>query len=385
MGGRIGTRASETNDVAATNRSGVSAFNDNTEFTGETADDRESWLIARRQGVGGSDAAAILGVDEYKSELALYAEKVATGAPDDESSEVADWGRLFEPIILREYERRSKRRTVRAGRLLRSKHASHHLITLDGVQLSHAPDFARGAPGVAEVKTTGYGNRYTEDLPVEVQVQIQWELFVTGAKWATCIWLPFPERRLQWLDVAPHPAFQEVLARKVDDFWSRVQRRSPPDPDGSESSRVALNRLYPDATHEVVRLLAAESIADEYERNKAAIELLETRQRLIKNMLGATIKGARYALLDDGRYWGSAFYKPRENRCKHCDGVLSKTDAYRTLTLREPRKKPFDPVQAVYRLPEALEPDLARPLAESLVGSLPPANDDVAPASAGGE
>lgn len=357
-------------------RGAVTAFGDHCEWTGASADHREKWLVSRRAGIGGSDVSAVMGVSPFKSALALYVEKISTDPPDEESSEIAEWGRLFEPLLLKEYARRSKRRVVRGGKLMRSKRAEHHLITLDGVQFTRPPAGAKG-PGVAEVKTTGYGARYQEDLPVEVQIQIQWELYVTGAEWATCIWLPFPERRLQWFDVMPHHAFREVLVEAVDNFWQRVQRREPPDPDGSDSSMRALRRLYPDQTDEVIAIRDAVAIADEYERNKAAIALLELRQGLIKNTLAATIKSARHALLDDGRYWGAAYYAPRENKCRHCGGVLSKTDAYKTYTLRAPRKKPFHEIARTVDLAVDLMTgdQLAKQLSESIVGPSAAAND----------
>jgi putative phage-type endonuclease len=354
-------------------RGAVTAFGDHCEWTGASADNRESWLISRRQGIGGSDAAAVLGRSRYKSELALYVEKISEAPPDEQSSEIANWGRFFEPLILKEYAQRVNRRVVRGGKLMRSKRASHYLTTLDGVQLTRPPAWAKG-PGVAEVKTTGYGERYDIDLPVEVQIQIQWELFVTGASWATCIWLPFPERRLQWLDVEPKLDFHEMLAERVDNFWRRVQRREPPDPDGSESSMLALRALYPDDNDEVIRIIRATGVADEYERNKAAIKMLEERQGLIKNTLAATIRGAKYAVLDDGRYWGTAYYKARENRCKQCSSVLSTVDPYRTYTLRDPRKKPFHAIAETREL--VADIDITRQLSESLVGASEPSNDE---------
>lgn len=362
-------------------RGAVTAFGDHCEWTGASADDREKWLLARRAGVGGSDAAAIMGVDEYASELAIYVEKIAEGPPDAGSSEVAEWGRIFEPQILKEYSRRSARRVVRGGKLMRSRRSAHHLITLDGVQFTRPPPGCRGA-GVAEVKTTGYGQRYDEDLPVEVQVQIQWELFVTGADWATCIWLPFPERRLQWLDVLPHRAFQEVLEERIDAFWKRVQRREPPDPDGSDSSMLALRKLYPGETDEVIRLIGRRplELADEYQRNKAAIEVLQRRQGLIKNTLAATIRESKYAILDDGRYWGTAYYRARTNDCKHCGGVLSQVPEYRTYTLRSPRKKPFHNIVGSRELINEIQDtdaELEKQLSESLVGAPPAANDEL--------
>jgi putative phage-type endonuclease len=367
-------------------RSALRAFDAHCEWTGASADDRENWLMARRAGIGGSDAAAIMGVDEWRSELAVYVDKTADGAPTEEESEIADWGRIFEPVILKRFAEKTGRRIVRGGRLMRSKRAPHHLITLDGVQLSKPPVGCRG-PGIAEVKTTGYGDAYAEDLPVRVQVQIQWQLFVTGAEWATCIWLPFPERKMQWLDVLPHREFQQVLAERIDAFWQRVQTRTPPAPDGSESSMLALRRLYPHENGDAIRVRGELpcALADEYERNKAALELLQNRQGLIKNMLAATMRESKYALLDDGRYWGSAFYRDRETRCRHCSEVLAKIGSYRTYTLRDAPKdakkaaKKFrvvDERQLVENI--GIDEELAKQLSESLVGAPPASNDEAA-------
>ena len=50
--------------------------------------DRPSWLAARRAGIGGSDAAAILGLDPFKSPLAVYMDKRGE-LPDAEAGEAA--------------------------------------------------------------------------------------------------------------------------------------------------------------------------------------------------------------------------------------------------------------------------------------------------------
>src|SRR5690349_10135045 len=148
--------------MAAAGRGAVSAFATHCEWTGASADNRENWLISRRQGVGGSDVAAIMGVDDFKSELAVYVEKTSTDAPTDDEHEVALWGRLLEPLILRQYAERTGRRVVRGGKLMRSLGAEHHLITLDGVITNKPPPGCKG-PGVAEVKTTGFARDYAVD------------------------------------------------------------------------------------------------------------------------------------------------------------------------------------------------------------------------------
>lgn len=319
------------------------------EVEGITTRERSGWLKARRLGIGGSDVATILGVNPYASPLSLWVEKTATEEPDDSSAEVALWGSLFEPAIVKEYSARSGRRCVYGGRLLRSKNAPHHQVTLDAVQTRKPPPWAKG-PGVGECKMTGFAERYEEDLPPEVQVQIQWELYVTGAQWGTCFWLPVPERKLQWVDVAPHPAFQEVMIERVDAFWRLVKTGVPPQPDGSEASMLALRKMYPDHNDEVIRISGAKDICDEYERIGAAIKMLESRKSEIKNVLASTIREAQYAVLDDGRYWGTATYQPRKETCPHCAEVIRERGGYRTYTLRQPRKKAFPEPVAVRQL-----------------------------------
>lgn len=333
-------------------RGAVTAFADHCEWTGDSSNDREKWLTARRSGIGGSDVPAIMGVDPWRSALEVYADKISEGPPTDEQNEIAEWGRIFEPLILKQFAKRTGRRVVPGGKLLRAKRAAHHLITLDGVQLTKPPPGCRG-PGVAEVKTTGYASEYAADpadaelsyedrvrVPVRVQVQFQWELSVTGATWGSAIWLPFPERRLQWQDMKLHEAFQEKVIEAVDEMWWRIKTRTPPAPDGSESATRALYKLFPGQTDEVIKIRKACGISDEYEQNKRWIKTLTERNRLIRNVLAATMGEARHAVIEDGRYWGAAYYAEKDSTCPHCSGLLGHKNAYRTFTLRGEPKRP---------------------------------------------
>lgn len=369
-----------------TGRGAVSAFAQHCEWTGASADDRENWLLARRAGVGGSDVPAIMEVDDFRSELAVYVDKVSSNPPLEEESEVADWGRIFEPLILRRFAQKTGRRVVRGGKLLRSRRASHHLVTLDGVQFSKPPPGCKG-PGVVEVKTTGYGDAYAQEdpndpasaLPVRVMLQLQWALYVTGAEWGTVVWLPFPERIMHWVDMAAHRDLQEqAIAPAVDKFWRRVKRRLPPPPDGSESSALALRRLYPGETDEaiVVRGQLARELTDEYQLNKANLELLKNRQGIIRNLFAATLRESKYAILDDGRFWRSAAYREREARCKLCMGVTHTVKPYRTYQPCDPRKKPFHNIVGERALASGSGDDaLMKQLAESIVGDALPENE----------
>jgi putative phage-type endonuclease len=308
--------------------------------TGIHSRDREQWLRARRHGMTGSEVAAILNLHPYKSALEVYAEKVGL-APANDVHEAALWGQLFEPAILAEYGRRSGRVVVPSGELLQSKAREWWLVTPDGLQLEgpNMPAFAVG-PGLVEVKTTGSGPAWHEEIPAYVQVQVQHQLLVTGALWNTLAWLPFPERELQWYDVAPHREFQAMLGAKCDEFWLRVLERRPPDPDGSDSARRAILAMNPRLDDDIIDFdESAVPIADELDQISATIKQLEARKDLISNRVLHVLGEQKAGLLPDGRYWNSWITEASESRCS-CGQVHTSRKGFRACRLMAPRKKP---------------------------------------------
>ena len=55
-------------------------------------ENRKNWLSVRAQGIGGSDAGAIMGLNKYKGPMAVYLEKTGQVEPEDtpESGEPVD-------------------------------------------------------------------------------------------------------------------------------------------------------------------------------------------------------------------------------------------------------------------------------------------------------
>lgn len=321
--------------------------------TGLHSRDRDAWLAARRKGLGGSDVGAVLGLHPYRSALEVYADKL--GAPVEVANddgipinEAALWGNVFEEPILREFGRRAQREVRHAGELLRAIDAPWLLCTLDGEQLTGAPRWAVGR-GVAEIKTTGYGAQWAEEIPPYVQAQVQQQLLVTGASWATLVWLPFPERKLQWFEIPPHPEFQALIRERCAAFWTRVLEERPPDADGSDSARRALHALDPSIEDLTVQLdnPEAEAVADELEEINSALKSLEARKKLIGNRVLQTLAGVKVGLLPSGRYWSRWTTEPRDTTCPKCATVIGSVKGSTASRLFPPRKKPHDlPLEA---------------------------------------
>ena len=78
-------------------------------------DDYDGWLHDRRNGIGGSDIAAICGVSDWSSPRDIYLSKTQP-LGDDHQSEAARWGNVLEQTIAAEWAHRNNREYVEIGR-----------------------------------------------------------------------------------------------------------------------------------------------------------------------------------------------------------------------------------------------------------------------------
>lgn len=117
---------------------------------------RESWLEARKCGIGGSDAGAVLGVNKYKSNVELWREKVGEVNPADISDKPAVmFGKSAEPHIRELFKLEHPEFAVDYHEFYMYVNDKHPYIyaTLDG-ELT-AQD---GRRGILEIKTATINN-----------------------------------------------------------------------------------------------------------------------------------------------------------------------------------------------------------------------------------
>lgn len=328
---------------------------------GVTSANRIEWLKARRAGIGGSDAAVVLGLSPYKSALELYVEKTATSDPIESEEDRHFLGNAFEPGILALYHRKTKRMVKAGGQLLRSRAYPWMQVTLDASQESDGPQWAAG-PGVVEVKS--YDLKVEHEVPVHVQMQVQHEMLVTGYTWGSALWLEW--RTLKWEDLRAHDAFQELLIEETGRFWTdHVLKRVPPPPDRTESSKRALSLLYPGVEDVAVLLDEGPDWATAYEEACGDEKDAQYRKAELSNRFKATMGNARYMLIGDGRYLSRSSVPARDDYCENCNCVIGHRSAYTAVKLLKPRKKPL-PAPVETRVLREAVPDLAAQLRESL-------------------
>lgn len=199
--------------------------------------ERGEWLKLRQNGIGGSDAAAILGLNPYKSPLAVYADKrgLTESAPDTEAMRQ---GRDFEAYVAGRFEEETGKRVRRCNQIL--QHADHDWM------LANVDRLLIGERAGLECKCVGIGNKTDFDACVVPPVyywQCMHYLAVTGMdRWYLAI-LPLGRWVAPYIfEIERDEGHISGLIAREEEFWSEnVLAGIPPLPIGSESDDELLH------------------------------------------------------------------------------------------------------------------------------------------------
>jgi putative phage-type endonuclease len=252
---------------------------------------RDDWLEARKQGLGGSDISAVLGLSSFTSPLQIFYEK--TEGATREVSEQMEIGSDIEEWILSRWERTSE---VWMDRNVAIDSSLVILQNNEHPWLLHSPDallretFDNGGSyrpvlGI-EIKNVR-SDQHWDPLPEFYMAQVQHGLLCSGLDEWIVVALVGGQRMIT-RTIHPDLEMQGRIITEGERFWNdHVLAGIPPDPDGSESDSDALNRRW-DASGGTVE------IADYWFRNlseaskrkeKAAKEEAKIIQR-IKVLMG---------------------------------------------------------------------------------------------------
>jgi putative phage-type endonuclease len=251
------------------------------------------WHAARALSIGSSDLPVLVGLSSFKSEYELALEK-AGQMPTEEAPaggmDPREVGTLMEPVLLELYRRNTGRRARRVHRLI--AHPDHPWATasLDAETIGETPNRD------VELKHS-YSIRWSQKtLPEEVEVQVMWQMGVSGYRAADVMALVYGVPRVVPVDF-DESYFADLLAIATS-FRERTAAGILPKPDGSESARHALSTRFPadDGTFLPTSLETA-AIAAELRDAKggfaAAKGRLGTAENAVRAVLGdATGMGA---------------------------------------------------------------------------------------------
>lgn len=214
----------------------------------------------RATGIGGSDAAAILGISSYGTPYSVAMEK-ALGIKEgrtEEEQERLDWGKKLEPLIAAAFEGKTGMR-VDAG-VAWARHREHPFIfaNVDGLISEDAerwtpivPAELRDlGPGIFEGKCAGqddgWGTMREPQVPASYWAQAQHYMAVLDRPWTgfgalingNRLEVRFILRDGAWLSAVWEP--------KLVAFWENVQTGNLPEPWNPDIDGPVLRDRYPD-------------------------------------------------------------------------------------------------------------------------------------------
>ncbi|MFF4388512.1 YqaJ viral recombinase family protein [Streptomyces sp. NPDC001552] len=265
---------------------------------------RDVWADARRQGIGGADVAALLGLGEgkYTSPRHVYEEK--HGRPTFKDNESAEIGREIEPFIGRMFSKRS--RVKIAG-------TPGTLVHVDRPWMRVNVDFlTRERPGPAsgllECKSR---SEYQADqwergaVPDAPAIQCHWGMAVGGWDHGYVAAL-VGGNKLRWVRLERD---EEMIEQLVDHcgtwFEKHVVEGAPPPADGYEATTKLLAKLWSVKPADVVQvdLPKAKELrarrADIKERKKA----LEHELRAVENEMRLLTGASEIAMAGGKQAW----------------------------------------------------------------------------------
>lgn len=198
------------------------------------------WLALRTRGIGASDAAAVLGLSNWKSNQELWEEKVGLRQPKDLSeNERVKYGQAAEKHLVALFKLQyADRYKVRVNKNVVYFRNGFQFASLDG----ELTELETGDKGVHEDKTVLADSslvweEWKDKIPNTYYVQVIHQLLVTGWKFV----IINPEFR--WVDkngeIATRTRRIKILAEEVaedmqildeaeHEFWGYVQRKERP-------------------------------------------------------------------------------------------------------------------------------------------------------------
>ncbi len=244
---------------------------------------REDWLEARRSGIGGSDIAAILGVNRNRTGLHVYLDKL--GELDDQGDNAAAyWGRVFEAPV--------------------AQHWADLLVYPVPAEIGSGAGVHATFPypeSIYEGKTAHFMKAHEwgdgEFVPDSYQAQCQWAMGVWDLPRVHITCLIGGQQFVEAVVERDQELIDDLLTVGAE-FWGRVVRRDPPPLEGMPAgpSLDLLKKLHGTGNGEIVDigergldLLVEYQAAKEEER--AAEKRADAAKVAVWELLGDATEG----------------------------------------------------------------------------------------------
>ena len=228
------------------------------------------WLSHRMSGIGGSDAAAAIGIGKYKTMYELYKEKALKIRPFVEENDAMYFGTILETIVAHTFTKRTGLKVKNNNYLL--QHPEHLFMYAN---LDREGVDEKGNKFVLECKTANsfLQKEWEKGIPLHYQMQVLHYLIVTGYRYAYVACLVGGQKFFIH-KLEPTQQDRDELVKREKYFWNLVLDKTPPQVDN------------PTLEYPIADLLSAESstflIDDEFDNDIEQIQQLKADAKELK-------------------------------------------------------------------------------------------------------
>ena len=265
------------------------------------------WHAARARGIGASDAAAVLGLNPYKSALRLWAEKTGRLHPPnlDNNPNVLRGVALETPIAEAFATQMGFGKVEPCGLLFQADPPYEFILATPDFLLDQGFIDHNNIP--VEIKAPSAHNRKQWDEPPPMyEAQVRQQMFVLGAPYGILV-AGFSDKDGRITEVVSHwieplsGAEHEAVILRLEEFWLDVQNDAMP-LDKNKDTSATLDDLYPDELKGKVVVLPEKAnwIHQQLEDTNEAIARYTTERDFLRSELKAMIGDADTARLADG-------------------------------------------------------------------------------------
>ncbi|MEU7431058.1 lambda-exonuclease family protein [Streptomyces sioyaensis] len=283
---------------------------------------REVWLDARRQGLGSSDLPAVLALSGFKTPQHVYYDKRGQLPHDDEFSEAAHFGVIFEEPLARDWARRN-RTVVESVGIIANEAEPWQMCTLDRLCTECPLDRSQHSLCALEVKTRNafVAQLWRQGPPDDVLAQVLWQILVTGLDHIHVVCLIGGQDYRQYtVRRSEHTKLVAYLNAEAGRLWhEHILPGIPPASTGDEPPDALIElygRLHPDRSGVVVLDRdgdAQDAVADYLDAVADKREAEHRRKAAYARMI-ASLGGAQAATVFD-----RPFYSITQSFQERCD------------------------------------------------------------------
>lgn len=251
--------------------------------------EHEKWLLYRKQGIGGSDAGAVCGLNPYRTAIQVYYDKTSDEV-EVIDNEAMRQGRELEEYVARRFCEASGKKVRRANAMFYDENHPFMLADVDRMVV--------GENAGLECKTASpyaEGNWQEGKIPLSYQLQCHHYMSVCNADaWYLAVLIY--GRDFKYYKIDRDEEIIRNLIHMEKNFWNEhVLKRVIPDPDGSKVADAAIAERFKKTESVAIPLNGFDEKLKRRQELLSLLDKMETEKRQIDQELKLYLGDAEIA------------------------------------------------------------------------------------------